>query len=449
MNYRTKLFLEAPVLPLLIKLAAPNTLAFIIQSAVMLTDVWIVSRLGTGPLAAVALAFPVLMITLTLPGGALGGAVTSSISRSLGAGKLERAEKLLWHAILISIGGAITLLTAFLLGGSYLLKLLGGTGQILADAKAYSLVILWGGLSLWFAGSLAAALRATGNMRFPAMVMILSSISQICLSGGFVLGWFGLPVLGIVGAAVSVIISQTGLSLLLLFKLTRPSEHMRLRLSRISFEKELFADIFAVALPASLSPLLTVSTILVMTGLVGQFGPSALAGFGIGSRIEFLMVPLVFGVGAAMTAMVGTNVGAGNIMRAEQIGWYGGTFSACLSGVIGISLALTPSYWVPFFTSDQATYVATTKYIQIVGPFYAFQGLGISLYFASQGANAVKWPIIATIIRFVLAASAGSIAVYGYAAGLESVFYSIAFAMLCFGTITVTSLKLGTWRKAK
>jgi Na+-driven multidrug efflux pump len=84
---------------------------------------------------------------------------------------------------------------------------------------------------------------------------------------------------------------------------------VELNLKRLSLKKDLLADIFSVALPASLSPIFTVATILVLTGFVGQFGASALAGYGIGSRIEFLMIPLVFGIGTAMTTMVGTNMG--------------------------------------------------------------------------------------------------------------------------------------------
>ena len=186
-----------------------------------------------------------------------------------------------------------------------------------------------------------------------------------------------------------------------------------------------------------------------LTAFVGRFGEAALAGYGIGSRIEFLIIPLVFGLGSSMTSLVGMGIGAGDIHRAERVGWIGGLCAGVIAGVVGIVLAIFPDGWISLFTQDSLVHTSAKSFIQIAGPCFFFQGLGLSLYFASQGANAVKWPIIATIIRFVLAASAGSIAVYGYAAGLESVFYSIAFAMLCFGTITVTSLKLGAWRKAK
>ena len=134
----------------------------------------------------------------------------------------------------------------------------------------------------------------------------------------------------------------------MLIKLSYFSQEVELTLKRLSLKKDLFEDIFSVALPASLSPIFTVATILVLTAFVGQFGASALAGYGIGSRIEFLMIPLVFGIGTAMTTMVGTNMGAKNIHRAERIGWLGGSLAGFFSGIIGLLLAISADYWINF-----------------------------------------------------------------------------------------------------
>ena len=198
---------------------------------------------------------------------------------------------------------------------------------------------------------------------------------------------------------------------------------------------------------ASLNPIFTVATVLILTGLVGQFGSNALAGYGIGSRVEFLMIPIVFGIGAAMTSMVGTNIGANKMERAEKIGLIGSVSSGLLSAVIGITLALTPEFWISYFTSDEATFLVTKQYIQILGFCYLFQGLGLSLFFASQGANAMKWPIIITFIRFLIASIGALLAVYWFSSGLVGIFYSSAGAMMIYGVMMILSLKMGSWRK--
>lgn len=447
MDNRTQEFLTKPIIPLLIRMSAPNTIAFFIQSLVVLTEVWFISRLGTNSLAAVALAFPLLMITQTMSGGALGGAITSAIARSMGADDIEKAERLIWHSIIISLGGAISFLILFLLFGKQLLFLLGGRGEILQESYAYCSILFFGGILLWLSGSLSAVLRGMGNMRFPATLMVITSSIQVILSGGFILGWFGFPKLGVPGAAVAVLISSALMVTVILLKLRSKSIPASLRKERFQLKKFLFDNIFEVAIPASLSPLLVVGTILVLTGLVGRFGTEALAGYGIGSRVEFLMIPLIFGIGSAMTSIVGANIGALNIDRAEKVGILGGSTAGFVSIVIGLTLAAFPEAWIQFFTDDIKAFEVTKKYIQIVGPFYIFQGIGLSLYFASQGANAMKWPTIATIARFIIACAGGGVSVYWLELGIESIFISSSAAMAIFGLMIFISIKKGAWRK--
>jgi Na+-driven multidrug efflux pump len=152
-----------------------------------------------------------------------------------------------------------------------------------------------------------------GDMQFPAVLTVICAGIQIVLSAGFILGLFGFPKLGLVGSAWSMIITSTFMACVILFKLISSSSPVRLKLNKAALKQELFADIFSVALPASLSPIFTVGTVLVLTGLIGQFGTTAIAGYGIGSRVEFLLIPIVFSIGTAMTTMVGTNIGANNI----------------------------------------------------------------------------------------------------------------------------------------
>ena len=447
MDNRTQEFLNNPIMPLLIRMSAPNTVAFFIQAIVVLTEVWFISKLGTNSLAAVALAFPLLMLTQTMSGGALGGAISSAIARSMGANNIDKAEKLIWHSIAISLCGALTFLFLFLVFGKDLLYLLGGRGEILQESYDYCSVLFFGGLLIWLSGSLSAALRGMGNMRFPATLMVIASLIQVLLSGGFILGWFGFPQLGVSGAAVATLFSSALMVTIIIIKLSSKTVPARLRKGQLVLKRKLFSNIFEVAIPASASPLLTVGTILVLTGLVGTFGTEALAGYGIGSRVEFLMIPLIFGIGTAMTSIVGANIGANNIERAERVGTYGGSVAGVVSILIGFTLAVFPDLWIHYFTNDLKAYEITKKYIQIVGPFYAFQGIGLSLYFASQGANAMLWPTIATIARFLIASIGGSISIYILGFGIESIFLSSSIAMMTFGIMIFLSLKRGAWRK--
>lgn len=444
---RTQALLTDPPLPLLLRLTAPNTLAFIIQAAVALTEVWIVGQLGTNALAAMALVFPLLMLFQTVSGGAFGGAVGSAIARSLGNGDMDRAERLAWHAMYVAIGGAAAFLFLFVVFGRPFLVFLGGQGDVLAMAMSYCWILFCGGFNLWFLGVMSAVFRGAGVMTVPAYVMSTGALLQVPLTGGLVLGWFGLPALGMPGAAVSVLVISSLSSLIFAYLLLIWAP-VRLKLRQCSWRAELLEEILKVARPATLNPVMTVSTVLGLTALVGQYGPSALAGYGIGARIEYVLLPVIFAFGTALTTIVGTNIGAGQIARAEASGMYGVACAAGLSAFVGISLALLPEYWIPLFTDDAAAFAAAKTYIQIVGPAYPFLGAGLVLYFASQGAGKMFWPVSAMVFRFVLSLSLASLAVFYFHYSVASVFWCAALGMVLYATIIVTAVRRGAWRQA-
>lgn len=446
MDARTQQLISAPPLPLLVKMATPNSIAFFIQAGVSMTEVWFIGQLGTVSLAAIALVFPLLMLTQMMSGGAMGGAVASSIARSLGAGNVERAEQLIWHTLVMAVGGAVLFLTAFLVAGQWFLAFLGGSGETLTEAITYCTILFSGGIFIWCMGTMSAVYRGMGNMRFPAMLMAISACIQVPLSGTLVLGAFGIPSMGVAGAAVSAVASAAIISTLMLGRLAFGTGPIRLRREQCLLTRELFADLFRVFGPASLSPLMSVATLVSLTAIVGLFGEHALAGYGIGSRIEFLMVPLVFGLGASMTSLVGMSIGAADVRRAEHVGWTGGLSACLLAGVIGLGLALTPGVWIPLFTDNEAVFSVAESYMQIVGPAYAFLGLGLSLYFATQGAGAMRWPVLATFARFVIAVGGAILLAFHFELGLQGIFYAAAGAMLVYGIMIAGALWLGAWR---
>ena len=235
--------------------------------------------------------------------------------------------------------------------------------------------------------------------------------------------------------------------MVIVLRLVRAELPANLRLSKAVFRLRHFNDIGRVALPASLSPISTVATILILTGLVGQFGEQALAGYGIGSRIEFLMSSLIFGIGAAMTSVVGTSIGAQNADRAEEVGWVGAGMSFVLGGVIGTLLAVFPHIWIPIFTDDPVVYDTAKRFIQIVGPCLAIHGVGWALYFASQGAGAMRGPVTALIARPLIAVGAATLLLGPFDLGLTGIFLGAVGGMLAY-TVTITaSVRGGAWRR--
>jgi putative MATE family efflux protein len=443
----TQQMLTAPPFPLLMRMAGPTAMAFVVQAAVSMAEMMFIAELGTVSLAAIALMFPGLMLMQMLANGAIGGAVSSAIARALGAGDMARAQALIWHALAIAAVAAVVFFVAWHGFGEQVLILLGAEEPIRSVASAYGDVLFGGALLIWSMAMMNSVLRGTGNMQLPAMLMIVGAVLQIPLSGTLVLGWFGMPQLGLRGAAVAVLVVAAVNTGIALFVLQRASSAVRLQFAHLQLRTQLFGSILRVGALSALSPVFTVLSIGMINGLVGGFGTEALAGYGIVARIEFLVVPMVFGLGAAMTAMVGTNIGAGQYQRAERIGWIGGLSAAAVTGSAGVLLALLPGLWVNLFTDNATTLAVGASYLHIVGPVFAFQGLGLSLYFASQGAGNVTWPVVATALRFVISVGGGALCVHAFGTGVEGIFVCLAAGMVFYGTLTAISLKQGAWRR--
>jgi Na+-driven multidrug efflux pump len=169
----------------------------------------------------------------------------------------------------------------------------------------------------------------------------------------------------------------------------------------------------------------------------------------MGARLEYIQIPLVFGVGSALVAMVGTNVGAGRIARAERVAWVGAGIAGSVTGAIGLAFALFPRAWMGLFTTDPAVLTLGTSYLRIVGPAYGFFGVGLALYFASQGAGRLAWPLLAGFLRLVTAAVGGWLATRWLGGGPEAVFVAIALALVLMGVMVALPIKAGTWRRGR
>jgi MATE family, multidrug efflux pump len=207
----------------------------------------------------------------------------------------------------------------------------------------------------------------------------------------------------------------------------------------------LFGDILRVGGVAAVITVLNNLTVAIATGLVGTFGAAAIAGYGAGARLEYLMIPLVFGLGAPLVAMVGTNIGAGQRERALRAAWIGAAIAFVLTEAIGLAAALMPLRWLTLFGSDPAMLAAGARYLQIVGPVYGLFGLGMALYFASQGAGRLVFPLLAGFARLLLSATVGYLALR-WSGKIDAVFAALAIALVAFGAINAGAVALGSWR---
>jgi putative MATE family efflux protein len=439
--------LTAPIGPTIIRLAAPNMIAMVVTMITLMAEAWYVGQLGSASLAGLALAFPMMMLVMTLSGGSIGGTITGAVARCLGAGDRTGAETLAFHAVLLVVLLAGGCALVFLLGGRRIYGLLGGSGAVLEKALAYSDLLFLGCVSMWVANALAAVVRATGKMLVAAKCLVVGSVVQISTAGMLVFGLGPFSKMGIAGAAAGIVIGYAVAAILLLVFLTTRCVELRLRFSGMPIRLAPMTALLKVGALASVNSFCSIAAVTVITAFIARLGVDVLAGFGIGSRLEFLIIPMVFGFGAAATALVGVHFGANEIHRAHQAGWTAAFYSAALSGLFGGVIAIFPNVWANLFTDVEAIRNTCRTYLQIVGPFYALFGLALCLYFASQGAGRVAWPVIASVVRVVVIALGCVVLSHIPAAVPEQFFWLIAAGMVVQALISGTAVLFGAWMR--
>lgn len=437
------MILEAPVGTVLWRLATPNVLAVAMMTGVTFADAWFVGKLGTEALASLALVFPFLTLMQMMSGGAIGGGTTSAVARALGAGDADRAERVAWHAVLIALllSAVFTLVLGVLARPVF--ALMGGAGAVLDGAVIYGWIVFGGASSTWLAWVVAAIHRGTGDTVTPARAITAGALVQMPLAGALTLGWLGLPALGIAGIGLAWVLCQGAVAAYLLFALTGTAARLRLRPTR--FDRGAFTDIMRVGGLGLLNSLSLILTVVVITGFVGRFGTEALAGYGLGARLELMLVPIAFGVGAALTASVGVNVGAGQYERARRIAWTGAGVTLVLTGLIGLCAALMPSLWLDMFTADPRAYEFGLLYLAIAAPFYGAFGGGQALYFASQGTGRVALPVIATVTRLLVVAAIGTLS-FQMGWGVSGLFAAVAVGLVVLGIGQALCLRSAPWQ---
>ncbi|MGZ5160786.1 MAG: MATE family efflux transporter [Burkholderiales bacterium] len=390
---RTLRLLEGPIVSTLLRLAAPNFVLTFVQSSIGLIEAYWIGRLGTDALAGVALVFPALMLMQMMSAGAMGGGISSAVARAIGARRHDDANALVVHALVVAAAFGLAFSVVMLAGGRTVYTLMGGRGEVLDAALAYSNPLFAGIVLLWVFNALASVLRGTGNMALPALVTGVGALLVIPLSPLLIFGWGPVPRLGIAGGAVAVLLYYAGAIPFLAHALWSGRNVVRPVLARTRLQWSLAYQILRVGLVAAVITVTTNLTVALTTSIISRAGPEAIAGYGIGSRLEYLLIPLAFSIGAPLVAMVGTCIGAGDRARALRAAWIGAALVGTAAEVIGVAAALHPAAWMAFFSADPVVIAEGSRYLRIVGPFYGFFGAGMALYFASQGAGRLGWPL--------------------------------------------------------
>jgi putative MATE family efflux protein len=428
------------ILRSILALAAPTSLVALLQAAAQLAETWLAARQGTAALAGWAVVLPFALLLQQMSAGAMGGGVVSAIARALGAGRRDEASALVLHALLIAVAAGLTFALALAVFPRAVLGFVGGSQA--AEAAAGYAVLLFGlgAVPAWLANTLASVLRGGGRHALAARVLTFAWLAYPPLAWALMEpAGMGLPGAGLAfalamiaaAAAMAVVVWRGGAGF-------KPS--LRARPCG-----DLFRRILSVGLVASaLASVANLTTILV-TAQVAAYGTAAVAAYGISARIEFLLIPLVFGVGSALTALVGRAVGEGDWPAARRIAWTGAFLSLGLAAALGLPAGLAPGATARAFTDDAAVVEIAARALAYVGPGLIGFGIGMAFYFASMGAGRMRGPVLGALSRIAIAVGGGWVLAHPFGMGLDGYFLAVALAITTFGAIIAASVRPGVW----
>jgi putative MATE family efflux protein len=433
--------LEGPVLPTLLRLAAPTVALMLLQGVIAAGEAAFVGRLGSAALAGVSLSFPLVMLMTTLSAGAYGGGVASGVARALGAGRLEDARRLAGTALGMSaILGLVCMVPPLLLGRVFY-QALGASGPALEAAVLYSDVFFLGAVPFWLFNAAVSVLRGAGNTAYPAAIGALGGIATLTVSPLVIFGAGPVGGLGIAGAAWMVVAYNVAMAVVLLRAVWAPGSPTRPPGRALMPQWNYAALILRISVPSAAGALLTNLTFLILTALIAPFGTEATAGYGAAGRLEYLLIPIVFGIGSALVPLVAASDGAGDFERVRRLTRAGAALGAAACGLVGLTAALFPSSWMGLFTPDATVAQFGRSYLVLVGPAYGFLGLGLALYFAAQGRGRTVQPLLATLTRLLVAGALGAVGLNVLGWGIDSLFALMACGLVLYGVVMVAVMR--------
>ena len=436
---RTRMLLENPIASTIMRLAIPNAAVMIVQVLIGLLEVYFVSQTGVDALAGVSPVFPLVSLVIAIAQGAIGGGIVTTVARILGTGRISAASEYAWYAVALAIPLGVATTAVMIALGPSLYAHMGISGNALAIAASYSFIIFAGAVLIWLFNLLMAVVRGTGNLHVPVIVVGGGALLLVPLSPVLIFGAFGYQGLGPAGGAVAMLVYY-GLGTLAYavhlwgrFGVLKPSFHV----PNLSLAPAL--AILRVGGMSAVVSATTNLTLAIVTAYVAMGGIEALAGYGAASRLEFLLVPLAYGIGGPVGIVISANLGAGQKERAIRASWIGVLIACALTELIGLTAAAFPQQWIGIFSQDPAVLEVGAEYLHRVGPFFGFFGLGYVLYCVGQATRRMEASVLAALLRAAIAVLGGYVVIW-LKADVTWNFVAVALGMVAFGLFALPPL---------
>ncbi|MCS5422874.1 MULTISPECIES: MATE family efflux transporter [Psychrilyobacter] len=367
---KRKMILEGDMYKVIILLSLPIMLNNLIQTMYNLTDTYFLSKLGSVEVASMTLAWPVVFLQLAL-GVGIGIAGTTLISQNIGAKKIDEARKIAGQLVSFAMGFSVLLSVSGIINTPYILKVMGAAGEIYSNAYIY-LILIVGGAPLMYASFVYSSIKqGEGDTTSPMILSLISVTINIILDPIFI---FYLD-LGIKGAALATLLARGIMSFYIVYQLFIKDTPMRLRLKDLKPEFSYIKKLTKLGIPASIGQATIAMGFVVLNSFVHTYGQLTLAAFGIGNRITGLIVMPAMGIGGAVSAIVGQNIGNNDVKRVRECVFKSSVLGAVFSVAGTATLLIWGSSIVRFFSTNKDIIYLGNEYLKYIS--LSFIGLAV------------------------------------------------------------------------
>lgn len=436
---------SGPITPKVLSLTGPLMVTAVLNSTLNLIDMFWVGKLGKDSIAAVALGGTIMMVVFATLIGLTRGTV-ALVSRYVGAKDTKNADSAASQSIMLALLTASIAIIIGLLFTNKLLLILGATDEVLKIGSSYLKILFVGGITmilLFFGNSI---LRAEGDTVTPMKFMFLANITNIILDPIFIFGWGIIPRMETSGAALATVLSQAVPAFLVLLLLSTRSSQVHIHFSQLKIKLSFLKEMIKIGLPASLQMFFRSIMGVVLMSIIASFGTAAIAAYGIGMRLQMLVLMPAFAFGGAAATLVGQNLGAKQLKRAQKSAWTATSLDAGIMVLAGILFFTFAPQIIKFFTNNENIILIGTQFLRITAPFYLFMPLGIVLGQALAGAGDTTVPMFITLLSLWGFQIPMAIFLSKHW-GVSGVWWANALASVLHGILVMSWFAIGKWKK--
>ncbi|WP_028308706.1 MATE family efflux transporter [Desulfitibacter alkalitolerans] len=423
----------------------PLLLGNLLQTGYSIVDTIFLGRVGADAIAAVSLSFALLFVLFSLSMGLSMGS-TTLVAQYAGAKDKVLLNKAVKNSIAFSLLlGVFFSIGAVILSGP-LIKLMGAPKEIEADALIYMRIFSAGIIFMYFFFLISAILRGLGDSKTPLKFMAVSTTVNIILDPILIFGLGPIPRLEVAGAALATVIAMACAAFYGLWYLNKKQEYFDLSFKDFKFDSEIIKHLLRLGLPAGVGQTINALGSTVVVRVVTYFGPVPLAVYGVGTKVDSLIMMPAMSMSIAAAAMVGQNIGANQIDRAKKTAVAGMLMLGCVLVVMAGLLAVFPFYAVRVFSNDPAIWQPGIEYIRILAVSYPFMAVIMVLGGAFRGAGAAMAAMVISIgslwvVRVPLAVFLG----INLNQGPSGIWWAVSLSWILGAVVSLAYFLKGKW----